>query len=382
MTIFEALHVLQSLPVTMSSFKQFQEAEKVIDDPQSYRVLTKEQGHTLALEVCAFYDMRIKPGGYFSQGDYLPQIVLMNIGKFVSHALQDLYPEIIKRQLYWGGGVTFREADAEIGLRLLALLETDLEAQPQGYMLRSSILEALAWIEDDIALKAFSQWRKTPPRWRSTLGQALEQYSLAAGWELTPEGQRRYLYHQMCYELLPSDAEGTRHSPVAIFSSSKKICPSCSRHMKFLFDLDLRDPRLRFLDAEQERLPVHFCPPCSLNGQFFFTNIDQAEMGNWDAPWEEPGEDEWPALQQPLSLGPQRNPYETIGLYWADGLSRIGGHPGWVFAPQYLSCPLCETTMIFIAQLGLTDIDPGVEGMSYAFYCSTCGKTATLHDCS
>lgn len=87
MTIFEALHILQSLSVTLSSFKQFQEAEKVIDDPQSYRILTKEQGYMLALEACTFYDTRIKPGGYFSQGDYLPQIVLMNIGKFVSHAL-------------------------------------------------------------------------------------------------------------------------------------------------------------------------------------------------------------------------------------------------------------------------------------------------------
>src|SRR5260370_9186673 len=181
-----------------------------------------------------------------------------------------------------------------------------------------------------------------------------------AGWELTEDGQRRFLYHPECYELLPWNGEETAlpSGPIFVYTPTEEICPSCSRKQHNLFTIDLRDPRLRFLDTSREQVCVPICPFC----------VD------FDA--------DHPSVKQPLVLGPACNPYETICLYWTDGLSRIGGHPEWVQYPDYPTCERCNTTMMFIAQLGMTDIDPGVEGIAYAFLCSDCGTTATTFQCT
>jgi hypothetical protein len=99
-------------------------------------LLSKEQGRALALTAFDLHDSRTK------NDDYIVHQILSNLAKFVSGALQGLYGEIIERQLYWGDGVTFREADHEICTRLLGLLEGGLKAQPHERGLYSDIVEA------------------------------------------------------------------------------------------------------------------------------------------------------------------------------------------------------------------------------------------------
>lgn len=366
MTIFEAIDFFRQLGTTWfdqdldkslratERYAQFREAEDSIDEPRIYRALSREQGRAVALAALDLYDRRTK------NDDYMAHQILSNLAKFVPGALQGLYDDIIERQLYWGDGVTFREANQEVCIHLLGLLETDLEAQPHGYMIRGDIVEALAWSEAPVAFEAFCQWRRNPPVWAKSLSQPPEWYTRVAGWELTEDEQKRDLYHSECYELVPWNEEETAFPSdlVSIYTPAKETCPSCGRQQKYLFTLDARDPRLRFLDPFRDRIIVPMCPFC------------------------EDFDEDHPSVKQRLVLGPARNPYETISLYWTDGLSRVGGHPEWVQYPDYPTCETCHMTMKFIAQLGITDIDPGFEGIAYAFLCSECGTTATTYQCT
>src|SRR5260370_18995290 len=81
--------------------------------------------------------------------DYVPHQVLMQLAKHVPGALRNFYREIVARQLYWGDGITFHEADQETCRLLINLLGTDLEALPDGSRTRADILQALAWTEDE-----------------------------------------------------------------------------------------------------------------------------------------------------------------------------------------------------------------------------------------
>lgn len=368
MTLFEALDFfhqlgttwydqhLESTMRTNERFAQFREAEAIINASHTYRILSREQGREVALAAFDLYDTRRK------NDDYIIHQILSNLAKFVPGALHGLYHGIIERQLYWGDGVTFREAGQDICTLLLELLDTDLEAQPYGHMIRENMLEALAWIEVPIAVEAFQRWHQHPPAWAKRLSQPPEQYTSLAGWELTAHGQKRFLYYPECHELVPWNEKETTllAEPVSVYTPmpAEETCPSCYRQQKYLFTLHVSDPRLMFLKTSRDRIVVPMCPFC------------------------EGFDEDHPSVKQPLMLGPACTPYETIGSYWTDGLSHIGGHPEWVQYPEYPLCEQCHTTMTFIAQLGMTDIDPELEGIAYAFLCSHCEATATRYQCT
>lgn len=130
MTIFEAIRFFRQLGTTWydrnlestlrtpEMFARFREAEDTIDDPQIYRPLSMEQGREVVLAAFELYDTRTM------NDDYIAHKILSNLAKFVSGALHGLYDHIIERQLYWGDGVTFREANQETCIRLLGILGT------------------------------------------------------------------------------------------------------------------------------------------------------------------------------------------------------------------------------------------------------------------
>lgn len=392
MTLFEAVNFfrmlgtswydqhLESALRTREMAERLKEAEKAIRNPQAYSVLTLEDGRALAQEALSLYAVRS------NNSDHVPHTVLMQLAKHVPGALRHLYREIIRHQLYWGDGITFRQADQETCRFLIDLLETDLETQPDRSRTRSDILQALAWAENEIALGAFRQWSQNQPAWVSLLNQPIATYPLSAGWVLTEDGQRDYLYHKACYALGPLISEqsttDTPSGPVSVLASAKEQCMWCERPLKYLFDIDLTDPRLGFVDAARRQLQILLCPICSLEGDSLFTDLDGAEkIPLFPEPdnlaLDSYANDTHILRMQPLMLGEVRNPYETIGLYWSDNLSQIGGHPEWVQYPDYPLCPDCGRLMVFIAQLGITDVDPGHEGMIYAFLCSACGIATT-----
>ena len=77
-------------------------------------------------------------------------------------------------------------------------------------LLTDKLLCALAWVGDERVVELFAGWRAKPPQWAADLHIPPYQYSQQAGWELSPDSQRRNLYHEICYPLIRGD--GSRHT--------------------------------------------------------------------------------------------------------------------------------------------------------------------------
>lgn len=400
MDIYEALDIFYapSLAWTSSSspeeiaaakehYRLVNEAEKVIERYETYRSMTAREGRALALTAFERFDA----GSVRSQTEYTPHEILGNLAKNVPGSLAGLYQDIIERELYWDDGVTFREADPATRDLLLSLLENESLAS----FIREEILCALAWIDDETVLTTFQRWQQTPPSWTPAYGRMapFQIFTQYAGWELSPDGQRRDLCHQSCYELVPIEQIPTdsASSPLNVFAPTDERCHWCGRPLVALFDCDLRDKRLAFLDKEREWLRILACPNCSVQDSRIITDIDASGNAHWSKANGEADqyldrdlyggyEDHMPTAKRHLVLGPPRKtPYETIGLYWHTGLSQIGGYPEWVQYPEYPLCPDCQQTMKFVGQLEITDMHPGEEGMLYAFFCAPCGKATTAY---
>lgn len=392
MDIYEAMELFRSPQKVQSRFSSPQEiaqshnewelrqkAEKLLESFETYRSMTVQEGQTIATAALNLYDAGI-PDDRFQ---YLPQIVLMNVGKLVPGALAGLYEDIIERNLFWGGGVTFWRADPTTRDKLLAFLELDKLKSSE----RDDILDALAWIDDEVVHHLFHWWQQHTPSWYPTSHFPINNHSLYAGWEITAASQHRYLYHHACYALVPIDKTEDIHTSgsVQVFRPMKEQCHWCGRPLIALFDCDLRDPRLTFLDARRKRLCIPLCVNCSLQGEHIFMDVDSEGHARWSTFQQEHPRildlnlyrNDEPVAERHLIVGPARNPVETVAQYWDEGLSQLGGHPEWVQYPEYPCCPTCKHTMLCIGQLGLTDMQPGTEGMIYAFFCSDCGKATT-----
>jgi hypothetical protein len=72
--------------------------------------------------------------------------------------------------------------------------------------LAAGLLCALAWVGDERVVELFAGLRAQPPSWASDHNIAPHQYARVAGWELSADGQRRNLYHEICYPLVSGDA--------------------------------------------------------------------------------------------------------------------------------------------------------------------------------
>lgn len=72
-----------------------------------------------------------------------------------------------------------------------------------------------------------------------------------------------------------------------------------------------------------------------------------------------------------------------------ENLNRVGGSPTWIQGADYPSCPSCENTMEFCAQLDSELLlDDGEEwlwgsgGICYAFWCTDCKISGTMWQCT
>lgn len=87
-----------------------------------------------------------------------------------------------------------------------------------------------------------------------------------------------------------------------------------------------------------------------------------------------------------------RTPSEFVNQKWVGNCNRIGGDPIWVQQPEFLTCPICESTMQFVFQLdsGLPDLNErnnyeimfGNDGICYAFWCSRDHISGYLWQCT
>ena len=205
-------------------------------------------------------------------------------------------------------------------------------------LLTDKLLCALAWVGDQRVVELFAGWRAKPPPWAADLHIPPHQYSQQAGWELSPDSQRRDLYHDICHPLIRDAA--TAPSPVAVFTETN------------LLELDGVAPALAFLGCARNIL----VPVC-----------DQRLV-----------DERMPRRSLALAAKP-RSPWHAAIDALPTRYSQIGGHPAWIQDAEYATCGDCRQTMRCIGQIACEDVDPGREGVFYAFLCAECGTTASTY---
>ena len=295
------------------------------------RVLSTDQARLLAQEVWAGYDHE------------KTLFFLGQLNASVPGALAEWSAALAAQGHFWPGWL-YLGAPPSTTRSLLALF-----VQPEVVTQCNHLLQALAWIGDDLVREQFRAWREDPPPWQSHLFFAPHEYSITAGWELTLEGGRRDLYYQTSYELVPVDEPELTPSQhaVAVSTPTDVPCRWCGRHLVALLDIDLRDPHCAFVvDSEVAsntsgtRLRIAHCLWCS-GYTIVYTDVDLQGSIRWsDANEHMPSilekvglgndDDLLPAAPRRLVLGPQRRtPFEAVGRFMLDetGISQLGGHP-------------------------------------------------------
>ena len=200
------------------------------------------------------------------------------------------------------------------------------------------LLCALAWVGDDRVVELFASWRARPPSWAADLYIPPHQYAREAGWELSSDGQRRNLYHEICYPLVRGDA-ATASLPVTVLTDTN------------LLELDGTADALAFLGCRQQIV----VPISELN---LVGDLPRRSLVLADA---------------------TRSPWHAVMDSLPTQYSQIGGHPTWVQDAEYPTCGACAKTMPFIGQISCEDVEPNREGIFYAFLCSDCAMTASAY---
>jgi hypothetical protein len=329
--------------------------------------------------------------------------LLSDLGGFNARfpgALADIWPDMIARGKIWPGWA-FLGAPPAITEQLLALIDHQWGG---GY---NDLLMALAWVGNERVVNQFAEWREQPPTWQIQALQLRQlympayEYAKEAGWELTPEGEKRQLYWTPCYQLILSDPSQDARD----LTPHADHCGWCDRPLVTLLDLDLTDSRLVFLTAEltepapsDARLRIAQCQWCS-NYTTAYTDIDLHGGFTWSEDNNpEPsilenvgiGQDEWTEelatkYARIMVLGePRATPFDALAanMLGGDGneASQVGGHPTWIQDAEYPTCPRCEQSMRIVGQIGWQDVlQESAEGITYAFLCLPCGKAATTY---
>jgi hypothetical protein len=204
--------------------------------------------------------------------------------------------------------------------------------------LAAGLLCALAWVGDERVVELFAGLRAQPPSWASDHNIAPHQYARVAGWELSADGQRRNLYHEICYPLVSGDA-ATSASPVTVLTDTN------------LFELDGTSAALAFLGCRQQ-LVVPIVDTRLVEG------LPRRSLIMADA---------------------TRSPWHAAMDSLPTQYSQIGGHPTWVQDAEYPACSNCGKTMPCIGQISCEDIGPRSEGIFYAFLCPDCAMMASTY---
>lgn len=283
--------------------------------------------------------------------------------------LPDKFPPIHMQMLQAGieyRSILFRDADLAVSEALVERLSNQMGSKYMNFLL-------FVWGKDVFVEKQFRHWLNQPPAWWE---ERFIRYPLEAGWELTPDGQRRKLYFDTCYPLVPTETKHTTH----VATTRNDVCLWCNQKLQNLLDLDLTDPRTGFLHIEGTRLRMPCCPWChAFKTQFF--EVDYAGHAKWshynDA--EPPSHIEsYPPIVSTLSLAANpRGIYEAVVM--EHGQSQVGGYPFWINDALYPECPSCKRHMMLVAKVQWMDVEPA-EGWSYAYLCSTCRITAANYD--
>jgi Domain of unknown function (DUF1963) len=268
--------------------------------------------------------------------------------------------------------LSFRQASAEIRDELVERLDREEEN-------RDHLLRALVWIGDSTIVELFDLWRKSPPLWSNSLYVSPSAYSYEAGWEITADGKRRDLYFQNCTKLVRGNSQSPQEFRAILPRTDR--CAWCRQTLTNLLDLNLSD-FVRWGDSRTERLQVLTCESCTGFGTIFGV-LDESGEYRWSDANVRPAylphnSEDWERLpQNSLDLAGGRSPLAAANQFLPTTFSQIGGHPAWIQDANYPQCPICQETMMFLAQVDLADLEDCSEGIIYSFICYDCKTAAT-----
>ena len=345
------MHPIQIIKEKPYSFNYSYIQEKGRDVLNSYYSLNQDEAVQLAN-----YAMR--------QDKNTRWAILQNLALLVPGSISHLYKKILNLKIE-ESETFFINAPDDICDYVIQQLESDIAANRETYMAC-----ILAWIGTPKAVEKINELRKTEITISSYWQTKIENIPIIAGWELTPKGQRRNLYlEESC--ILEEPEQGK-------IEFLDEYCPLCGQQLYIPFSFDLSNENLSFLNCKGKLLKILTCINCDQYGPVFsipdFTNNSLWHKKNTKSeymiPSEESIHDDW-AFSKAFTIGERGgSPYEWIA-WLPNSPYHIGGFPSWVQFPEYPSCPDCQQTMKFLAQ-----INNGME--IYAFICPECNTTATL----
>jgi len=300
-----------------------------------------------------------------------------SLATLTDFSLEPMLEAWLAENHFWPS-VIFRNAGSIIRDRLICVM-----SGVTGTLETDHVLCALAWIGDERVCKDFLKWEHSPPAWRRQLHVGPSRYAHVAGWEPTPQG-RRDLFHSTCFAIQPAAPGRATCESVALVKVLSQTCHWCNSPLVLLLELDLAAPEFSFLRFNGRYLPVLTCEDCTCFGPIY-GNIDATGVAHWSERSVQP---KWlPNDIRSWRRGPwsgvmvELMPRRAIhAVDWCTPVttSQIGGLPSWVQDAEYPSCPECQKTMIFIAQLDDGHF-PGHDGIFYAFLCPDCRVTATTY---
>lgn len=300
--------------------------------------------------------------------------ILRNLACLRPGSLDEFHGTLADRRIFYPG-VIYHGASPEVAARIVGMLPGDDT---------NHMLVALAWVGDGVVREAFGAWRSDPPDWAARLHVPPHRYAEEAGWELTPEGDRRDLFVRECHPLVPPGDEGADADVARVVDDHEEACRWCGRKMTTLLDLDIASSKLAFLGLRGRRLRIATCDVCACYGTVL-TRIDLDGGSSWHPSNRRPGylpekTDDWGRLpRRCLAFGKASRPWVESADWLVPGVrfSQVGGHPTWIQDAEYPRCPECDRSMPFVAQLSNEDCEEFAEGIYSMFACPECGVAAT-----
>lgn len=331
----------------------------------AYRTLTSDEQTTLVeTALAALGHTKLQLAG-----------LLCCLACFQPGSLTSFHEELVQRRLLYPG-VIYHGAGDKTATRLLALVEDDEH--------RNLALLALTWVGNEAVQRAFAQWREQPPRWAASLQVPPERYTHEAGWELTPGGARRDLFHESVFPLVCATEGLAREGSVRTGVPGDTACPWCGRRLTALLGFDNVGAVLP--NHGVGPVLVLTCDVCTCFGTVF-ARRDHTGLTVWHEANTKPAylpvdSSDWnPFPDSPLVFsGGTRHFLEAANWSMLPDVefSQVGGLATWIQNAEYPLCPGCSRTMPFLGQISNEDFMES-EGIYYAFHCMTCGVTATSY---
>ena len=305
------------------------------------------------------------------------EYICLELAAFKNASLSKLHDFMLDEHIYYPG-MLFKNAKAPAISKLVGRLDSESEN-------RNHILLALAWAKNAEVVAVFSTWQEQQPQWASDLYIPPQDYSKEAGWELTTNGKVHQLFLDTCLPLVkPGENNQTQTSGLSTCTPSSEHCQWCNRHLTNLLKIDLTQPGFEFLDVNAKSLPITTCDACACYSDGLFMDLSVDGKVRWSqfnvTPEYLPDDQEsWEYMPENCLVlsGQSRAADYAANEFLPTSFSQLGGMPTWIQDSAFPSCPSCNKTMTFVAQISNEDIDDYSEGMYYNFICTDCIITAT-----